>query len=104
VVQVIIKKGDNDFRNSQLLPEEWRGESFRRLTQENQKAKAYWGKRTPEKSSPAKKLVSLLTNRRLLRYDNRRHGMLVLARLSIDDQLSAIGVDMEKPAALHIVQ
>jgi len=40
----------------------------------------------------------------LLRYNDRRHGVLVLAKLSIDDQLSAIGVDMQKPAALCIIQ
>ncbi len=41
----------------------------------------------------------------LFRQDDHGHGVLMPARLSIDDQLSTVvAIDMEKTAALHIVE
>ena len=38
------------------------------------------------------------------RRNDHRHNVLVLARLPVDDQFSAVVKDMEKPAALYIVK
>jgi hypothetical protein len=43
-------------RNPQILPEDWKDESFQRLWQEDQKTKAFWGKRASKKSDPAHRL------------------------------------------------
>jgi hypothetical protein len=40
----------------------------------------------------------------LLRYDDRRRRVLVVARLTIDDHLSIVTINMEKPTAFDIVQ
>ena len=38
------------------------------------------------------------------RRNDHRHNVLVLARLPVDDQFSIVVIDMEKPAALRIIE